>query len=783
MVIYLIKSGTCLVVFYLFYKLLLEREHFHVFKRIYLLASIILAFTIPLIVLTTAVPAEPITTNPKAIVQIEPNIPQAIETQTINYWPIVLWTIYGLGTILFGIKFLFNLFTLRTKILRNPKQKVNQFTYVLLKRLQTPYTFFNYIFLNKQRYLDNRIPQEIFWHEETHARQKHSIDVIFVEILHVIFWFNPLFYFIKKDIKLNHEFLADRAVLDKGVSPNAYQEILLVFSMPSPEPALAHAFNYPFLKKRFTVMKTKTSQKTAWIKSLILLPLLAVLVYGFSSHQTEYVNPNNNMDELVKINVTNFKINIENNTNKVKMTCEEGCAWKELEFTLYENDTQAVNQFGMIYTQDIKKEMDESSFLFFIKKESKRIILKGIKGSAWTDLSFSLPLHQTQGVDQNGMTSPYAKSSSKPSFQEKAAPQQIEEYNKLAKKYNARPEDKRIVPLKDLNRLESIYNKMTESQKDKAEPFPNCPPPPGQTAAVPEMVEEYNRIIKNANENNKIFKERELQRIKYLYNQMSDEQKENAEPFPKFPPPPASHKSIGLLKNQSYNAVDPNAVHPLMIGSGSKGGLSIPIPYNKSVASGNYQSLRSKKVYAVEYNKTRNKQDDLTNYINKNKTYEELRNRGPHYKDRTSAEQKILDDLFSELGGLYFRLSKENKRKTQRPIYPLTPYIKLMKDGKEYYKKRSELTEEDKALLPPPPPPPVPIQKTIEKGSKKLQEAFKKFKTEANIYALAVKNQVGTEKNNNAINEKYKKVMELHKIYKKLAKKEGIIPTPPPAKN
>ena len=173
-------------------------------------------------------------------------------------------------------------------------------------------------------------------------------------------------------------------------------------------------------------------------------------------------------------------------------------------------------------------------------------------------------------------------------------------------------------------------------------------------------------------------------------------------------------------------------------------------------------------------------QDALENYIIKNNKYEKTRNEEPHYKDRSLSEQKELDNSFSELNNLYNSLSRENQQKTKRPIYPLMPYIKIMKDGKKYYKKESELTKEDWALLPPPPPPPVMSQDMINTGSKELQKANKKLLEEAKSYGLAVRNQKGTAKNNNEINVKYKKTMELYKVYRELAIAEGFLPTPPP---
>src|SRR5690606_8999501 len=275
--------------------------------------------------------------------------------KTLNYWPFVLWTVYGLGILFFSIKFFRNLFGLIQQIRKNPKYKNSRFINVLLNETVIPHTFFNYIFLNKQQFENREIPQEVIFHEEAHARQKHSLDIIFVELLQIVFWFNPLFHFIKKSIKLNHEFLADRAVLNAGAKTSEYQKILLAFSSNAATPSLAHSLNYSSIKKRFTIMKTHTSKRAIWLRSLLILPLLSVLIYGFS-------------------------------------------------------------------TKEIAQ-----------------------KTKATTELS-----HQ------------------------KATKAEIAEYNKLAKKYNAVDIEDRIIPMDDLNLLETIYRKMTLAQRAQAPPFPEC---------------------------------------------------------------------------------------------------------------------------------------------------------------------------------------------------------------------------------------------------------------------------------------------------------------------
>jgi beta-lactamase regulating signal transducer with metallopeptidase domain len=361
MVEYIIKSSACLAIFFLFYKLVLEKENMHVFKRFYLLASIFISFGIPFITFTQFVEVPIIINETVAINTTTTSLIQ--EDAPNHYFSYALWSVYLLVVLFFAVKFIYNLTKILLKIKRNPKLKTNKTINVLLEELIVPHTFLSYIFLNKTRFEKQLIPKEVLIHEEAHVVQKHSLDILFIELCQIVLWFNPLIYLLKKNMKLNHEFLADREVINQGITLSTYQQILLAFSSNASEPQLATAINYSSIKKRFTVMKTASSKTGIWLRSIVLLPLLAILIYSFS-------------------------------TKKI-----------------------------------IEK---EKKFISEITNE----------------------------------------------IQQKASPEEIAEYNSLAKKYNAQPENKRVVILKDLERMEYIYKKMSKEQKATAEPFPNCPPPP-----------------------------------------------------------------------------------------------------------------------------------------------------------------------------------------------------------------------------------------------------------------------------------------------------------------
>ena len=115
-------------------------------------------------------------------------------------------------------------------------------------------------FINKDDYETKNIEKELFTHELTHVTQKHTLDVIILELVQVIFWINPLFIILKKAIQLNHEFLADETVINKHKNTSQYQHLLLNKAAWKNEYYLASNLNYSLTKKRLKMMTTQSSQ-------------------------------------------------------------------------------------------------------------------------------------------------------------------------------------------------------------------------------------------------------------------------------------------------------------------------------------------------------------------------------------------------------------------------------------------------------------------------------------------------------------------------------------------
>ncbi|MDT0559682.1 M56 family metallopeptidase [Ichthyenterobacterium sp. W332] len=298
MIVFILKFSACLTILHGIYKLLLEKESLHHFKRFYLLAIVIVALIIPSLTFTTDV--EQLVVDSFLYTTPQPLGVQdfALEEVAQPLLPIVLWSIYSLGVLLFTCKFLINLYKLRADIKNNPKLKIEGFTNVLLQKLKVPFTFLNFIFFDRAAFESKEIPKEVILHEQAHAKQKHTLDILFIEIIQIVFWFNPLLFWLKRDIKQNHEYLADQAVVNEGTDVPLYQEILLRFSN-QPQNPLVNTINYSSIKKRFTLMKTQTSKTQAWTKYALLVPIIGLLIYGFSEKETVIVPIGNENAALV----------------------------------------------------------------------------------------------------------------------------------------------------------------------------------------------------------------------------------------------------------------------------------------------------------------------------------------------------------------------------------------------------------------------------------------------------------------------------------------------------
>jgi bla regulator protein blaR1 len=313
MITYIVKTLLCAAVLFLIYFLLLEREKMHRFNRFYLLFSILFSLTVSFITIKTPSPVVTVneliaptgfstiaatlngvdklnqTDNSKKLTGTVSTTPDLKDGQTISPakqdipWFKIMLGLYLAVSAFLLLRFVRNLLVLLFKAARNKKVSYHGATLVLTKDNFLPHSFMNYIFIDKQKFEQGIIEKEILQHELTHVNQRHSIDILLVELIMVFAWINPLLFLFRKAIMLNHEYLADDAVVNTFKNTDSYRLLIFNTVSQSNNLILSSPFNYLTTKKRLIMMTKNTSRKVAILKKIALIPLIAAIGFLLSS--------------------------------------------------------------------------------------------------------------------------------------------------------------------------------------------------------------------------------------------------------------------------------------------------------------------------------------------------------------------------------------------------------------------------------------------------------------------------------------------------------------------
>lgn len=279
MIAYIIKFILCSGFLYSFYKVFLERESMYTINRIYLLFSLIFALVAPLYKMELPITATEAPISPELIAYLLAN-PELLQENSGLTWTQALDWIYSIIGVGLSIRFIINIVLLILRIKQEEKYTLDELTFVLDDRSQQPFSFLNYIFLPKDNYQE--IHPNLIQHEKAHCIQKHSWDILFMEIYQIIFWFNPFVYLYKKSIQLNHEFLADEYVLQNNVDLKFYQHQILDSIVAQSQSQMASHFNFILTKKRLLMMTKNTSKRKVRILSFASFPFLLAAFVLFS---------------------------------------------------------------------------------------------------------------------------------------------------------------------------------------------------------------------------------------------------------------------------------------------------------------------------------------------------------------------------------------------------------------------------------------------------------------------------------------------------------------------
>ena len=223
---------------------------------------------------------------------------------SISYVSLFFW----IGVSIFTIVFLVKLFKIVQLIVQNETIKTHFYKLVLLPKRNNAFSFFNYIFLGKE--IPSNKKDEIIEHELIHAKQKHSVDLLFFELLKIVMWFNPMIYFYQRRITLLHEYISDAAII-KTTQKQSYFNTLLNQTFQVENISFVNQFyKHSLIKKRIIMMTKNKSNQIRKAKYLLLLPLLASMLI--------YTSCVKNEETIEEIEVVNEKLPKINNLDEIK---------------------------------------------------------------------------------------------------------------------------------------------------------------------------------------------------------------------------------------------------------------------------------------------------------------------------------------------------------------------------------------------------------------------------------------------------------------------------------
>lgn len=399
---YILQASVYLLLFALGYQLLLSRRIHAVFNRFYLLGSMAASLLLPLL------PTFDFSTpSPAAPVIVTNNLPELIVTAGNGYNGAVHQLSEGLGSsafvgplLLTGSALVFLLFVwqiirIALWVSRFGSRRLSAVRIIEMPDAFAPFSFFGWIFVPKSL-VSSREFTKILAHEQAHAQNWHSADVLFISLLQSVFWLHPAFYYFKRELRAMHEYQADRVAL--GLFDKIeYQQSLLSISISGGMSPLSNPFNVSLIKKRMFMMNQQQRQKPArnWFKMMALLPFVGALValQSCNFNSTETAQPEAVAEQIMATTVDSAGNKTTQMVDPVKEFADAQPDTDEVftvvqEIPEYPGGTEAMMKFladNIKYpAQAISDSIQGRVFINFIVEKNGRIssakVLRGIGG-------------------------------------------------------------------------------------------------------------------------------------------------------------------------------------------------------------------------------------------------------------------------------------------------------------------------------------------------------------------------------------------------------------------
>lgn len=295
--LYILKSTICISLLYLGFRILMRKETFFKLNRILLLSVVVCSTIIPLLYLPQIVkptiqnqliptfqnleimqPGQSVQEKPTQNV-IELNAPHNTHKEEFP-WRKLLRNVYLVGILITFLILIHGIVSILILFRKANFRQMEGFRLLIIDHEIPPFSFGRFVIISQSDFEAHQ--QTILAHEQAHIRLNHFYDLALLEMTKIFHWFNPVIYWLIRDMKEIHEFQADQYTLNKGIDATQYQILIIQKSVGSQRFALANSFNHCQIKKRITMMnKQKTSKARRW-KVATFLPLLALLLMAFS---------------------------------------------------------------------------------------------------------------------------------------------------------------------------------------------------------------------------------------------------------------------------------------------------------------------------------------------------------------------------------------------------------------------------------------------------------------------------------------------------------------------
>jgi len=332
--IYDAKVAVLIVVFYMFYRLLLSKETFHRVNRVVLLSTALLSFVLPLCVITTH---QTVVLDAVPVVSVGDLHPEVLEGEHSSLWgQTVIPILYIIGVLVTLGHTLLSVWKVMILVRRSERYpQADGTTLCVVKDDVPPFSFCSYIVMNHSDYEAN--DAAVLAHERGHIRQHHSCDVLLVNLLTALQWFNPAMWMLRADLRAIHEYEADGAVLSQGINARQYQYLLITKAASIGGYSIANGISHSTLKNRITMMLNKKSPRSSFMKLLTLVPIVGVALALNAETVNDYVYQQppkkivkkGNKNATAKIGKNSVKV-ITDTVSKVRIDNPEDSIQKEV---------------------------------------------------------------------------------------------------------------------------------------------------------------------------------------------------------------------------------------------------------------------------------------------------------------------------------------------------------------------------------------------------------------------------------------------------------------------